>query len=147
MSDIKRILVPVNGTEESLKALDIAAELAQLYDARIDLLLVTYFSEETDSNISRESWLPNPLTGSVSKYIQAVFTKAYSLLPKNTNLRVDKYHLSGRPQVKILEFAKEHDVDVIIMGCRNLSFISSLLNGSISRHILEKSACPVIIVK
>ncbi len=145
MSDIERILVPINGTEESLKALDLSSELARLYKAEIDLLLVTYFAEKTDSNKLKNSWLPAPLINSVSEYVQTVFAKAYSLLP--SEIEVKKYHLSGQPQVKILEFANEHNVYVFVIGCRKLIFFWSILFGSVSRHILEKSACPVIIVK
>ena len=145
MSTIKHILVPVNGTQESLKALDIAGKFATLYNAQINLLLVTYFTEETDSTNYKNSWLPAPLTTSVSKYAQSIFSKAISLLPKNVSIVT--HHFSGQPKEQILEFTKKHETDVIIMGCRNLSFFSTILNGSVSRHILEKSACSVIIVK
>ena len=56
MPDIKRILVPVNGTEESTKALKLADTLAQIYNAEIALLLVTYFNENTDDKANEDSW-------------------------------------------------------------------------------------------
>lgn len=145
MPTIQRILVPINGTAESLKALSLASELARTHQAQICLLLVTYFKIETDDNLAYSSWLATPLTGSVSRYVEAVFKRAKDLLLPD--LEVNTYHLSGQPATEILTFAKTHDVDLIIMGCRRLSLFSSIINGSTSRQILEKSTCPVLIVK
>lgn len=145
MPDIQQILVPINGTAESLKALSLASNLAKIHQAQICLLLVTYFKTETDDNSFHSSWLATPLAGSVSRYVEAVFSRAKDLLLSDIN--VNTYHLSGQPATEILAFTKTHNIDLIIMGCRKLSLLSSIINGSTSRQILEKSTCPVIIVK
>ncbi len=147
MREVRHILVPVNGTEESLNSLTTAAAFAQIYKARITLLLVTYLKEDTDNTntADRDSWLPAPVAGSVSRYAHAVFAAALSILPDDC--KVDTYHASGQPTAKILEFAAKNDVDMIIIGCRKLSFLDTILKGSVSRRILEKATCPVIIVK
>ncbi|MBM6833946.1 universal stress protein [Megamonas hypermegale] len=145
MPDIKRILVPVNGTEESTKALKLADTLAQIYNAEIALLLVTYFNENTDDKANEDSWLATPFTGSVAQYSHNVLDNARRYL--SAKLQISTHNLSGQPKFKILEFAQIYSADIIIMGCRNLSFFDSILKGSVSRYILEKSTCPVIIVK
>lgn len=61
MLDIKRILVPINDTKEAFSALSMADNLAQIYNAQIALLLVTYFNEKTDSSLDGASWLSTPL--------------------------------------------------------------------------------------
>lgn len=145
MPTIQRILVPINGTTESLKALSLASELAQTHQAQICLLLVTYFKIETDDKLATSSWLATPLIGPVSRYVEAVFNRAKDLLLPD--IEVNTYHLSGQPATEILTFTKTHDIDLIIMGYRRLNLFSSIINGSTSRQILEKSTCPVIIVK
>ncbi|WP_302486202.1 universal stress protein [uncultured Megamonas sp.] len=145
MPNIQRIVVPINGTAESFKALSLASDLAKIHQAQICLLLVTYFSTETDDKSTYSSWLATPLTGSVSHYVETIFTRAKDLLPSDIN--ISTHHLSGQPTSKILEFTKTHNIDLIVMGCRKLSLFSSILNGSTSRQILEKSTCPIIIVK
>lgn len=149
MPEVQRILVPINGTTESFKALELACQIATIYDAEIDLLLVTYFSTKTDDYAVKASWLETPLMGSVSHFIDAVFQRAYEYFPKKyrANLKVSTYHLSGQPALEILEFTKIHNIDLIIMGCRKMSFFSSILNGSTSRQLLEKADCPIIIAK
>lgn len=145
MLDIKRILVPVNGTEESSKALILTDTLAQIYNAEIAILLVTYFNEKTDANLDDDSWLATPFTGSVAQYSHNILDNARHHL--SANLQISTHNLSGQPKFKILEFAQTYSADIIIMGCRNLNFFNSILKGSVSRYILEKSTCPVIIVK
>ena len=145
MLEMKHILVPVSAADESMQALSFAAEMAQIYDASLSLLLVTYFDEHTDGQKTAKSWLSSSLTGSVSRYTHAVFTKAAAHLP--SGMSASYYHVSGQPQQKILEFAQANHTDLIIMSCRRLSFLDTLIGGSVSRHILEKSKCPVIIVK
>ena len=48
MPNIQQIVVPINGTAESFKALSLASDLAKIFQALICLLLVTFFSTETD---------------------------------------------------------------------------------------------------
>ena len=146
MPNIQQIVVPINGTAESFKAFIFSFRFSEKYtQAQICLLLVTYFSTETDDKSTYSSWLATPLTGSVSRYAESVFLRAKDLLP--ANIDISTHHLSGQPASKILEFTKAHNTDLIIMGCRKLNLFSSILNGSTSRQILEKSTCPVIIVK
>lgn len=144
---MKHILVPVNATDESMKALKFAGMLAQVYDARLSLLLVTYFDEHTDRGRPKGSWLPAPLTGSVSRFSHAVFRRAHAQLPPDVSAAASDHHLSGQPNARILDFARQNHVDMIVMSCRRLSFFDTLLGGSVSRQILEKSICPVVIVK
>lgn len=145
MPDIKRILVPVDGTKEASEAVKLADTLAQIYDAEIALLLVTYFNENTDDKANEDSWLATPFAGSVAQYSHNVLDNARRLL--SANLQISTHNLSGQPKFKILEFAQTYSADIIIMGCRNLNFFDTILKGSVSRYILEKSTCPVIIVK
>lgn len=145
MLDIKRILVPINDTTEAFKALSMADNLAHIYNAQVALLLVTYFNEETDSSLEGGSWLSTPFTGSVSRYSHSILDNARKHL--SANLQISTHHLSGQPKLKILEFAQKYQADLIIMGCRNLSFFGTILSGSVSRYVLEKSICPVLIVK
>ncbi len=53
----------------------------------------------------------------------------------------------GEPANEILEFAKESNVDYIVMGSRGLSGIKKFLMGSVSTRVMEHSHCSVMIVK
>lgn len=143
MADVKHILVPINGTEQSFNALKFATSLASIYVAQIDLLLVTYFDEYTDD--TQSSWLPSELMIPISKFKNTIFKQAQTFIP--ANLSVKMHQESGQPIDKILEFTQEHHSDMIVIGSRNLKFFDSLIKGSVSRQILEKANCSVVIVK
>lgn len=53
----------------------------------------------------------------------------------------------GRPDVKIVEYANNQHVDLIVMGHRGLKGISRFIMGSVSRTVSEKVNCTVMIVR
>jgi nucleotide-binding universal stress UspA family protein len=52
----------------------------------------------------------------------------------------------GDPKKLILEQAKEHRADIIVMGRRGLGVIGKIFMGSVSTHILNNSEIPVLII-
>ena len=53
----------------------------------------------------------------------------------------------GPAEVKIVEYANRHNVDLIVMGSRGLKRVSRLIMGSVSRTVSEKVRCTVMIVR
>jgi nucleotide-binding universal stress UspA family protein len=65
----------------------------------------------------------------------------------------EKYHLSdpgiideGEPDKKIVSFAVENNIDLIVMGARGFGFIKGMLIGSVTDAVLKSSHCPVFVV-
>lgn len=143
---VSRILVPLDGEENSHKALPTATFLAKIYDAEIMLLTITYFDKDTDDGYEiSNNWLDSPMIGSVKGYVKRVFDEALIKIPKD--IKVSTYQKSGSIEKGILDFIEDEKIDIVVMSCKNLSFVDHILKGSISRHIVEKSTCPVIIIK
>jgi nucleotide-binding universal stress UspA family protein len=53
----------------------------------------------------------------------------------------------GRPEVKIIEYANNHQINLIVIGESGLRGISRFMMGSVSRTISEKATCIVMIVR
>lgn len=53
----------------------------------------------------------------------------------------------GEPAAAILNYAKEHHVDMIILGSHGTTAIARLLVGSTAEAVLRHAACPVVILK
>ena len=53
----------------------------------------------------------------------------------------------GRPDETIVDFANQHDVDLIVIGSRGLGGYSRLLIGSVSNRVVHHSNCPVLVVR
>ena len=53
----------------------------------------------------------------------------------------------GEPAAAILNYAKEHHADMIILGSHGTTAIARLLVGSTAEAVLRHAACPVVILK
>ena len=144
MGDPVRILVPVNGTENSDRAVDVGVSLASAIGASLDILFVSYFDSSTDG-AGDDSWLPEAVAGPAALASRSVLVRARSRVPDG--VPVILHHRSGIPARQILSFIEEHDVRTVILGRRSQGLVESFLMGSISQEVLENAPCAVIIVK
>ncbi len=145
MQGMKQILVPVDGSKNSDKAVLQAASLAAVCGADIDLLYVAYFRQATDDAAGRISWLPDAVTGSIARTSQAILQHAKTLVDPKITCRT---HLeTGIPAKAIISFAKKNDMDLIVVGGRGLGLVEGFLHGIKSREVLEQAHCPVLVVK
>ena len=53
----------------------------------------------------------------------------------------------GSPQIKILEYADQHQIDLIVMGTHGRSGLKRALLGSVAESVVRKSRCPVLALK
>ena len=126
MSDIKKILVPVDGSVNGCKAVDEALSIAEKCGAELDFVYVA-------SNINKD--IPSHI----------VFDRIWEKLPESLTAR--KHVKSGHIAKCILELAYEVQSDIIIMGSRGLGLLKGVLIGSVSQKVVEESKIPVMVVK
>ena len=77
--------------------------------------------------------------------LDPVFREARELLGQVK--RCDEKILWGQPAAVICEFARDHHVDLIVMGARGRSNFAALLLGSVSSQVLQHAPCPVTVVR
>lgn len=138
---IKRILVPLDGSENADRALDMALELAQ--QNAVDLMLVAvveygFAAPEVSDRYFSE------LKAYHEKVLMDAQEKARKALPKTS---VTTKLIEGYPSDKIVEVAKENKADLIVMGRRGQSHLRHTLLGSVSDGVADQSPCSVLIVK
>lgn len=139
-----RILAAVDGSDVSDRVMDTAVSLAEAVSAVLDVLYVSYFASDTDSE-DEDSWLPEIVSGPTSKKVDAALERATERAPGP--LQVVKHHKIGVPSDEILAFINEHHIDIVVMGGRGLGAIQGFLMGSVSQAVLESAPCRVVIVK
>jgi nucleotide-binding universal stress UspA family protein len=66
-----------------------------------------------------------------------------ALLDELAGLRVDRLADGGDPAVRITEFARTHDVDLIMMPTHGVGTFRSFLVGSVTSKVLHDATCPV----
>jgi nucleotide-binding universal stress UspA family protein len=139
-NSIKDILVGLDGSEGSSKALDTAIYLARQNQATIaGIYVIPLFSV----NVARPASKMGKL---FSESAKKVLSEAKTRCAKNGVLFYEKI-LCGNEGFKIVSFAKNRKADLIVMGSRGRSNVRELFLGSVSHYVVHKSAIPVLIVK
>jgi MFS family permease len=135
---ISKILVPVDGSAHSDKALDYAIFLAKSCGASLGVIHVSSPPPIPTSDSERDSYFKMRETDA-----DAVLAKAESSA-KTAGLQIVKIKELGHPPTRILEVASGHDL--IIIGSRGMSGIKASLLGSVSHTVSQQAKCPVLIV-
>ncbi len=137
----KHILLPTDLTERSRKATDIALAMARQNSARVTLLHVVETIEETDSKDFQKFF--KQLGTRASKQLDKVIAES-----RSEGLPLEKQVLYGRRVYEILNFAANHDVDLIILSSHKLDPENATEGwGTISFKVGVLSHCPVMLVK
>lgn len=144
-----KILSPLDGSEPSDHALTYAMNQASRFNAELIILTVI---EPTPTLLYGDEDFPtiniNEYEDAMEKYHQGVLIKAEERVKKShPELKLRAILSKGHIGNSIIEIAKKEDVDLIVMGSHGLTGLSSLLMGSVSRHVVEHCTKPILIVK
>ena len=140
-----KILVAYDGSKLSKKALNDAIELAR-QNPDVDLKVVTVLTNFT-SYVGYDVYdvtFVQKMRNETEKIVKEAEEALKSAELENT---FTTHLLEGNAGKKIVEFANEHDCDLIILGSRGLSGLKELFLGSVSHYVIQHAKCPVFVVK
>ncbi len=138
---INRILVPVDGSEYSMKAAKYAIEFVKNFDCEVIVL----HCHKAFPQYLGEPHFQNIVNRTIENATEMV--SIYDTLFEESSIN-HKVLLLEEPAGKtIAETAVHENVDMIIMGSRGLSDLSGLILGSSAHKVLHMASCPVLIVK
>lgn len=138
-----KILVPVDGSENSLRAFERALEIAKGTSAQVSAVLVI----ETPPTVYVESQkLLDQLLENYRKESARVLDK-YEDSAERQGLKVEFVVMEGDPASNIVAYTEKGGFDMIVMGSRGLGKFKGMVLGSTSRKVLQNAKCPVLIVK
>lgn len=144
MGGIRTILVPVDFSEHSAKALDLAIDLAKTFRAKIYLLHcyqvqplgVTPYGIVIPESFDRE------IREAAGRHLGEWREKAAA-----EGIETEAA-LSGLfPSIAIGDTAAQIRADLIVMGTRGLSGIKHVMLGSVAERTVRIAPCPVLTVK
>lgn len=149
---IKRILVAVDGSEHSDKAVEVAAELARTHGGSVTVLHVVpdvpVYS--TPPGLEEFSRLENTYITQRDLMMSAATTLVDRAADRIENLGLDRPETriqTGSPANEIVEVAAELGADAVVMGSRGLGNLQSVLLGSTSHRVTHLAPCTVVTVK
>ena len=134
------ILLAVDGSEYSHRAIEYAKSLAERYAA--NLWIVHVFSHTSDL-LGYQDF--EKLYAKRKSAGQAVLDSAKKILG-STTFKVHEELMEGSEAEAILTVAENHRADLIVMGTRGFGAVKGLLVGSVSRKVIHLSTCPVMVV-
>jgi len=154
---IKSILVPIDGSEHSRKALQFAADVAERFNASVVLVhvvsaaaLLPAPAPQVGVSVTPEG-VPPPIFS--TKLAEDMVKLGSELLAREIRelekrgLTANKVLERGDPVEKILQTAKNERCDLIVIGARGLGKVRALLLGSVSDGVVHRAPCPVLVVK
>lgn len=140
-----RILVAIDGSEHAQRALSEAIDLAQLAKAKLTVIS----AHQLPSALFAGGPVAPPIDlGKLERALQReheqLLEAAVQQVPQDVS--VVKVLAEGSPAQAILARAREDDSDLIVLGSRGRGGVASMLLGSVSHQVLQRSGVPVLVV-
>lgn len=139
-----RILVPVDGSENSMNAVEKALEIGSLKKSRITILTVV--NSQRDNPYILEQDYSTDISQQNIDNGKRVLNNALELC-EGYNGEVDTLMRNGDIAEVVIDTAEELDIDLIVMGRRGMSISARSLLGSVSNKVLNYANRSVLVVK
>lgn len=134
---IRKILCPVDFSERSKEAFMTALEITKIFSASLEVLSVAPSYESIKENKNKN----------IQDNINLIVKETTNKLKEFSKVKdIEKTVLHGNPYETISSYAKEKEIDLIIMGARGLGLIKGMLIGSVTDAVLKSSPCPVMVI-
>ncbi|MDY8108832.1 universal stress protein [Fulvimarina sp. 2208YS6-2-32] len=146
----KTILVPVDGSAMATKALDSAIALSQTFGASLVTLCVYRHHSPLEASFSMvraQSESQNRPDDALKSYASEIASAAKERARAAGVADVYGYAKRGQPSRAIVEFSRQHGVDLIVMGARGTGDIEGFLLGSVSYKVSSLASVPCLIVR
>ncbi|MCX7624303.1 MAG: universal stress protein [Thermomicrobium sp.] len=146
LESIEHLLVPLDGSVESERALPYAMEFAQRAGARITLVRVA----ETHRELLLE-WRGHPVAPSTLEEIAAREREASAYLERiraglPSGIRADVLALSGDPKRQLLAAIERERPDLVVLTTHGRSGVRRWLLGSVTERLLTATRVPLLVV-
>jgi nucleotide-binding universal stress UspA family protein len=135
----KKILLAVDGSEESKKAIPVAIELSKCSGGEVIVLHVHQEELTTRDTVDLET---NPDAELLTHAALNVITKAG--VKAVSEIRAAAFEGVAK---EILGCAGDHGADIIVVGSRGMGPFSELFLGSVAHKVVQLAKCPVLIAR
>jgi nucleotide-binding universal stress UspA family protein len=143
MEKMKKILIPTDGSDCSLRATTFAINFAKNCNAEIYAIYVvdTIILKELARAIATKD-VEKELKEKGERYLDYVVKSA-----ENEGIKAEAILAKGEPHDQIVFFAKTKGIDMIVMGSYGRRGTKRILIGSVTSRVIEYAPCPVLVVK
>ena len=142
MIKIQHILHPTDFSDHSEAALKYACSLAIQYAASLHLIHVVQdirFALPVGGGLPADFYI-NQVRSSTEQLTE------YPAKIVNHSGTIERNVVEGPPAVEITNYAKDNNIDLIVMGTHGYAGIEHVLMGSVAENVVRRAHCPVLTV-
>ena len=139
-NNFKKVLVPLDGSKYSEKALERACELVNAFNSKLILIYVVEKSIPVNL-LDRKEYMEI-----LHKFGNKTLQKANDLISKK-GISAKTIIKEGNIATEIDKVVKSEKCDLVIVGSKGLGAVTRFLLGSVSTKLAQSSSCSVMIVK
>ncbi len=145
MIQLARILLPTDFSEFSARATRYACALAEQFGSELHVLHVL----ETIESMAPDFGMGLALPGRIVESKRAAEKALDGVVDTNwaAGRSIVKATVEGTPFLEIIRYAKQHDIDLIVVGTHGRSGLVHVLMGSVAEKVVRKAPCPVLTVR
>ena len=144
-ADWKRILCPIDFSDASRAALQVAAELARRFGAKVALFHAYPVPGYTfpDGSFVASTKMLEELADQARRHLEEWKAIATGLGITS----VETATAVGEPAYEIVAYAKDKAVDLVVVGTHGRTGLTHALMGSVAERVVRKAPCPVLSVR
>ena len=145
MANLQRILVPLDFSDTSTRALEQAKSVAERFNATIELLHVVPNPYIPDASPFYTP-LPADFLDEVERDARKRLDESLTLAERD-RFKARRVVIVGDPLTEIVEHATREKVDLIVMGTHGRRGVAHLFLGSVAERVVRTAPCPVLTVR
>jgi len=140
-----KILVAIDGSETSIKALDHAVGLAKVHGSSINLIAVIE-NLKLPFGAQYRLWANESHQELMRTSLESLNKEMMRVKDSNPRIEVDAIVREGDPASIIVRVADEEGYDLIVMGRKGMGIIEGLVMGSVTRKVVKTANVTVTVV-
>ncbi len=143
-ADWKTICCPIDFSDASRAAMEVAADLAARTGASLTLLHAYPVPGYTfpDGSVVASARMLQELADQSSKHLGEWRSQAEALGARTVNAET----VVGEPATEIVAWARERNVDLLVLGTHGRTGLEHALMGSVAEKVVRRARCPVLTV-
>ena len=144
-ADWKRICCPIDFSDASRAAMEVAADLARRSGADLVLLHAYPIPGYTfpDGSVVASPKMMQDLADQAERHLEEWRGEAAKIVGS----RVTTQKAIGEPAAEIVAFARSAGVDLVVVGTHGRTGIEHALMGSVAERVVRRAHCPVLTVR
>jgi nucleotide-binding universal stress UspA family protein len=148
---IKRILVPIDGSSYSLKAAKYAIEISRLQNAQISCIHV--IAKLPSSYVHAVPAIAGPAIQTyiddIKKHAQSWFDQIIKIAESKgiRNIKTDIFTDFDSIADTIINYASNNSIELIVMGTHGRTGIAKFFLGSVANDVTQHTHCPVLLIR